>query len=327
MFEWRGTAGNKFSLAPKSIVLETLESGVYDLQWNADTNSFYLLKQRDSFELPEKIYDFDESFIRRVCRTWEFTKDNLGVLLEGAKGSGKSITAKAICNRLKIPVVTISRKFQSFAAFITSIPQDIVVMIDEFEKLFRNDEDQVPFLSLMDGVSGATHKRLYLLTTNTQSLNDNFLNRPGRIRYFKRYGNLTKEQVMLILDDRLKKDYKTETLAYITQLRIITVDIVCKIIDEVNLFDEPPQVFGDVFNCSKLSEYYLVFWNGVMTSKADLVTKSILFGGLEVGERIGLKGIINNATFKRVIDDETLELEDGGTLKFQKRQQINDIFD
>lgn len=69
MFEWRGTAGNKFSLAPKSIVFETLEPGVYDLQWNADTNSFYLLKQRDSFELPEKIYDFDESFICRVCRT------------------------------------------------------------------------------------------------------------------------------------------------------------------------------------------------------------------------------------------------------------------
>ncbi len=326
MFEWRGTVGNKFSLAPKSIVLETLEPGVYDLQWNADTNSFYLLKQRDSFELPEKIYDFDESFICRVCRTWEFTKDNLGVLLEGAKGSGKSITAKVICNRLKIPVVTISRKFQGFASFITSIPQDIVVMIDEFEKIFRSDEDQVPFLSLMDGVSGATHKRLYLLTTNTQSLNDNFLNRPGRIRYLKRYANLTKEQVMLILNDRLKKNYKTETLAYITQLRIITVDIVCKIVDEVNLFDEPPQIFGDIFNCSKLSEHYLVFWNGVFATKTDLTTKDVFFRDLEVGEHIGLKGI-NNATFKRVIDDETIELEDGGTLKFRRVQQINDIFE
>lgn len=222
--------------------------------------------------------------------------------------------------------MTISRKFQSFAAFITSIPQDIIVMIDEFEKLFRNDEDQVPFLSLMDGVSGATHKRLYLLTTNTQSLNDNFLNRPGRIRYLKRYANLNKEQVMLILEDRLKKNYKTETLAYITQLSIITVDIVCKIIDEVNLFDEPPQVWGNIFNCSKLSEHYLVFWNNVFTTKTDLTTKAILFGNLEVGERIGLKKI-NDATFKRVIDDETLELEDGGTLKFQKCQQINDIFD
>lgn len=326
MFEWRGTAGNKFSLAPKSIVLETLESGVYDLQWNADTNSFYLLKQRDSFELPEKIYDFDESFICRVCRTWEFTKDNLGVLLEGAKGSGKSITAKVICNRLKIPVVTISRKFQGFASFITLMPQDIVVMIDEFEKIFRSDEDQVPFLSLMDGVSGATHKRLYLLTTNTKSLNDNFHNRPGRIRYWKRYGNLTKEQVMLILDDRLKKDYKTETLAYITQLSIITVDVVCKIIDEVNLFDEPPQVWGKIFNCSKLSEKYLVFWNGVCVTEMELTTRKMFLENLEVGKPIGLRNI-NNAKFKRVIDDETIELEDGGTLKFQRVQQINDIFD
>ena len=58
-------------------------------------------------------------------------------------------------------------------------------------------------LSIMDGATNSEHRRVFLLTTNSLYINDNLLQRPGRIRYLKTFKDLTPEIIEEIVDDFL----------------------------------------------------------------------------------------------------------------------------
>jgi hypothetical protein len=90
------------------------------------------------------------------------------------------------------------------------------------------------------------------------------LERPGRIRYVKRYGDLHPETVQTILNDRLVDiKFFAKTMAYIKSLNVITIDVVMSIVDEVNLFNEPPQAFGNIFNV----KHHVPTWTVYMLEK------------------------------------------------------------
>lgn len=50
---------------------------------------FYLSKIAESFTFDYKLYGLNQKFIDYVLRTYENTTGNLGVLLDGIKGTGK----------------------------------------------------------------------------------------------------------------------------------------------------------------------------------------------------------------------------------------------
>ncbi len=64
--------------------------------------------------------------------------DNMGVLLNGVKGTGKSVTAKLICNELKnfLPIIIVDKAYEGLPQFISKIQQEVIIFIDEFEKVF-----------------------------------------------------------------------------------------------------------------------------------------------------------------------------------------------
>lgn len=49
-----------------------------------------------------KIYGMESKLIEHVMRTFENTTSNLGMLFNGIKGTGKTITAKIIANRTNL---------------------------------------------------------------------------------------------------------------------------------------------------------------------------------------------------------------------------------
>jgi ATP-dependent 26S proteasome regulatory subunit len=197
----------------------------------------------------------------------------MGVLLNGVKGTGKTITAKILANKLNLPIILIGTKHPEMSTFISSISQDLVIFIDEYEKIYssgsfyENDEDDgitkkggdSNLLALMDGAYKTAHRRFFILTTNNLWVNENLLNRPGRIRYKKNFADLNYIQINQIIEDFLEdKKWKDSIISFMKPLSIITVDIVKSIIEEINIHNEPPEVCCKDFNVENKEETYTV---------------------------------------------------------------------
>lgn len=244
--------GGKYFLQQVSNVEEPLAKGVYTLQ-DDPRSGFYLEKTHDGFNLNHKIYGKETSFVERVTKTFDNTTGNLGILLSGVKGTGKTVTSKLIANSFltqDIPVIIIPQAYNNVQDFISKIPQSVVLFFDEFEKMYPADyNNSADILTVMEGVRDNGQRRVFLLTTNSLRINDNLIERPGRIRYHKKYTDLTLDVITEIVDDLLEnKELKESTIDFISQLKTITVDIVRSVVNEVNIHNEDPKEFGSYFN-------------------------------------------------------------------------------
>jgi len=73
------------------------------------------------------------------------------------------------------------------------------------------------------------------------------------------FGNLKPEVVEEVIDDILEyPDLKKECISFISSLETITIDIVKAVINEVNIHEEAPSAFEDVFNVKKIKGNYNV---------------------------------------------------------------------
>ena len=165
--------GEKLYLSGTSTIYDKLENCVYSL--NADQSGFFLIKENDCYHFPYKLYSLENELINRIIKTYENTKGNLGILFNGLKGTGKSISSKVICNKLNQPTIIVSNAYSGGHLYLNSIPQDITIFIDEYEKIYKDNED---LLSVMDGALNSDFRRVFLFTTNTSRISSNLLNRP-----------------------------------------------------------------------------------------------------------------------------------------------------
>lgn len=239
------------SFFPSAKVHEiTLERGVYDLR-QSPAGSLYLQKRSNEFELPTKIYGLEQDFINRVLLQFSKTKRNLGVLLNGIKGTGKTVTGKIIANQTGVPIINISTAYGGIPEFISKITFECVIFIDEYEKVFSEDDRGI-LLSAMDGTQQSSGKLLFILTTNEMRINSNLTDRPSRVRYVKNYDNMTKTQIFEIVDDILvDKTKRDAVITSISRLRILTIDLIMEILNECNTHNETPDDFMSVFNANR----------------------------------------------------------------------------
>lgn len=240
--------GDAYFLQERGVEIEKLENAVY--QVNSSLGGPFLTKISDKFAFDYKVYGIERGFINRVKKTYKETKTgNLGVLLNGLKGTGKTVTSKLLSNELDLPIIIVTG--EGFTEYLNSIPQDILIFIDEYEKVF---EDSHEMLTIMDGALNSEYRRMFVLTSNSLDIEQNLIQRPGRIRYLKKFIDLKPQVVEQIVDDLLKhKNLRDQSLRFIATLQIITVDIVKAVIQEVNIHKEDPAAFADVFNVQKLS--------------------------------------------------------------------------
>jgi len=230
--------GNTFSKGSATTVSHTngIPRGIYEVR--VSMAGFYLYKIADTFTFDYKLYGLNEHFINYVLKTYENTTGNLGVLLDGIKGTGKTVTAKELCNRLQLPVILV----QSMGAenddklikyLSTAIDFDCIFFFDEYEKEFK---DSSVVLSFMDGVHNSIYRKIFLLTTNRLNVEPNLLGRPSRIRYKKSFGNLSEETTKEILNDILKDKAAIEAVIELTHsMQIITIDLIKAIAMEINI--------------------------------------------------------------------------------------------
>ncbi len=242
--KWINEGGTLYPIPGYATLLSAPGHGVFRIRKDRQTDRLGLEKIDESFTFDFKIYDLDcESIIARVIKTWTsdiFTKSNknLGVIFNGLKGTGKTIAAKLLSNRIGLPVIIISHPVDGILEFIQSLCFECVILIDEAEKTF--DDDQEVLLKMIDGVYNNTRK-LYILTTNELDIDKNLLGRPGRIRYIKEFGNLSFKAVSDIIDDNLNdQSLKEDVLKLVNTLEISTIDVLKSIIEECNITGEVP---------------------------------------------------------------------------------------
>lgn len=218
-------------------IIGNLPKKVYNLSMNPNTGELFLEEFADSFHFDFKVYGMDSNLVKHIMTTFNNTSGNLGVLFNGVKGTGKTVTAKIIANETNLPVILINSPYPGLSEFISKINCPCVLFFDEFEKNFdTNKGHDVELLSIMDGVFNSPHRRVFLLTTNKLYINENFIGRPSRIRYRKSFGNLSSEVVMEYLDDCLEDKTKIpEVLEFIDSLAISTIDILKCIVEELNI--------------------------------------------------------------------------------------------
>ena len=234
---WVQTGINFNRMQGPIISYNEIPVGVYKISMSKQ--GFYLEYVMSEFVFDYKIYGLQEYFINHVIKTYnEAQTGNLGILLNGTKGTGKTVAAKMIANRLHLPVIIVQNmgqemNLQMMNYLSTEINFDCVFFFDEYEKTFDKD---TTILSFMDGVYNSESRKVFLLTTNTLSIDRNLIGRPSRILYLKKFGNLEIEAASEFLDDTLNnKEYKQEVLEFINLLSISTIDILKSVVKEINI--------------------------------------------------------------------------------------------
>ena len=274
-----------------------------------------LVNIADAFQFNFKIYNLGiDDIMDKVEKTWNSDvfvngQKNLGVIFNGLKGTGKTIAAKILSNRMGMPVVIVDAAYPGLQNFIQSLCFECTVLIDEAEKTFK-DEGEV-LLKMIDGVYNEKRK-LYLLTTNNLHLDPNLLGRPGRIRYIKQFGNLTASAVdEYIKDNLVDMSMKDQVLKAVDTLEISTIDILKSIVDEVN-------IHGEIEERSMLN-----------IPKAKYKIDIIKFAGLELDRKDELKAFLRTnvpkgMTVKNWLEKEWRQTPDGTD---DNQDLLNEKFD
>lgn len=180
---------------------------------------FYMEKYSDITINEEKVYGVHNEKVNKVLNTFSKVNRNLGVILSGAKGIGKSLFARMVAEKSVsdgIPVIIVDTFIPGIASYIEQIDQTVMVLFDEFDKTFGSiktgdnvADPQAGLLSLFDGVSSG--KKLFVVTCNELSkLNDYLVNRPGRFHYHFRFEYPNADEIRTYLRDKLDEQYYTE---------------------------------------------------------------------------------------------------------------------
>ena len=209
-----------------------------------DKLSGFSLVAHDDLKANEKMYGVYAEKAVKVLNTFCAMDRNMGVILSGIKGSGKSMFARLLAKKgakIGLPLIIVDFAVEGLDDFLSSIKQECIVLFDEFEKTFSDDDDdgrkseQDMLLSLFDGVDDG--KKLYIITCNdTNKLSDCLLGRPGRFHYHFKMVAPTKAEIAEYMNDNLKDDVKfnIDSIVKIGSTFDLTYDMMRAIAFELN---------------------------------------------------------------------------------------------
>lgn len=195
------------------IISDHLEPKTYKVGFS-EMQGFFLLEVTDLKVAEEKIYGENESKVDKTLRAFMNSKRSIGAMFTGKKGYGKSLSLQLLSKKAieehKLPVIIVTVNVPGLSNFIQSIEQEVVVIFDEFEKIFSVDgggENQERMLSLFDGL--AISKHLYVISANEMDRISTYLiNRPGRFHYHFEFAEPTPQEVLEYMEDKLNPEYK-----------------------------------------------------------------------------------------------------------------------
>lgn len=234
----------------KAITLnESVPIGIYKL--NVEQTGVYL-SEYDYTVNQGRIYGDAESIANHIVESYTRPNQtkNLGVLLSGEKGLGKTLTIKLVIEKLKkkYPIIFINDYFGNAQLDFLMHLSNCVVIFDEFDKTHRgsvNEEStdntitkQESLLTVLDGTNKESHNLYLLSCNNAYALNENLISRPSRIRYHYKYETLSQKDIEDYCKDNLvKKELQAELVDSLLCNRFVSFDIVQTVVQELNDFD------------------------------------------------------------------------------------------
>ena len=217
-----------------------------------DSQSGPFLKKYSDLKISEKVYGVHSEKVDKVLNSFQIFNRNLGVILSGDKGIGKSLFSKLLSIKAiesGYPLIIVNSYFPGISEYLAEIDQEVVVLFDEFDKTFelseqsRRDSDgekrspQTEMLTLFDGV--AQGKKLFVVTCNDiNALSKFIVNRPGRFHYHFRFEYPTSAEIEEYLMDSLYTDKAKEQIKNViafSQKTKLNYDCLRSIAFELNL--------------------------------------------------------------------------------------------
>lgn len=245
--------GNTYSVSKKEAMdlRDKLPAGNYVIKKNEMTGQMFL-EGVDKFEFSGKVYGDTIKRADRIINSFEDRPASTGVMLTGEKGSGKTLLAKMLSIKgydKGIPTIVINQPWcgDAFNAFVQSIEQPVIIVFDEFEKVY-NEEDQEAMLTLLDGVYPS--KKLFVLTCNDKwRVNQHMRNRPGRIFYSLEYKGLEADFIREYCEDNLEaKEHIDKIVGIAGTFGQFNFDMLKALVEEMNRYDETPQEAMQMLN-------------------------------------------------------------------------------
>lgn len=223
-------------------IKDRLPVGTYVVKESITQGIF--LEEIDSFQLPEKLYGNTSKYAKRILNTYQDRDHSTGCLFVGEKGSGKTLLSKVLADegaKLGYPTIIVNAPFKGdgFNQLIQNIDQHCIVLFDEFEKVYEEDEDQIHILTLLDGLYSS--KKLFLFTCNNKyQINSYMLNRPGRIYYMLEFEGLEEEFIREYCQDNLNDKEQIQSIVNVSSLFYhFNFDILQSLVEEMNRYNEP----------------------------------------------------------------------------------------
>lgn len=247
--------GNTYKVADSAAIdlHEHLPAGNYIIQSHPFEGLY--LEQIDSFQPAGKIYGDTIKNADRIINTFlDRTGRSTGVMLTGEKGSGKTLLARTLsveCAKRGIPTIVINSAWtgDQFNKLIQDIDQPCMVLFDEFEKVYDEDE-QESILTLMDGVYPM--QKMFVLTCNDKWRVDRHMrNRPGRIYYMLDFRGLEEAFIREYCADNLRPEHQHHTNSICTLASMFTefnFDMLKAMVEEINRYGDTPQQIIKMLN-------------------------------------------------------------------------------
>lgn len=237
-----------------------LPSGIYEVCFSKMTG--FWLERDEELEITEdKVYGIHEKKIDKVLGSFKLFNRNMGVILSGDKGIGKSLFAKMLCikgnEEYDYPIILVNKYIPGISNFIDSIQQECIVLFDEFDKTFAGNDEYKPqneMLPLFDGLSNG--KKLFIITCNyLHKIDKCLLNRPGRFHYHFRFEYPNAEEIREYLEDKLRKEYydQIDEVVRFTYTTALNYDCLRAIAFELNQGES----FKDAINDLNIINYNL----------------------------------------------------------------------
>jgi hypothetical protein len=235
---------------PNQQVVDHLPVGTYIIE--QDMHGNFYLNLIDDFTNPKRIYGDTIRNSDRILRTFRDRPSATGVMLTGEKGSGKSLLARTISIQAReqgISTIVINRPWcgDGFNKLMQDIQQPVVVLFDEFEKVYGESEQEA-ILTLFDGMFPT--QKLFVLTTNDKWRVDRHMrNRPGRIYYMLEFSGVSQEFIEeYCRENLLNQDHVESVMRVASLFDRFNFDMLKAMVEEMNRYGETAQEAMSILN-------------------------------------------------------------------------------